>query len=241
MTPQQAKFSSQKQGVLSLYRELVTGKASFAHFLYYELATMLCSGIPGLFGLAFRSFFYKPLFKKISGRLALGKGCVVRIPSQISVGKGVLIDDYAVLDVRSEGGSIELHDHAVIGRFTTIGAKGGPVTIGKASNIGSYCRIATQSKITIGESVLVGAYSYIGPGNHSQEGDGPLISQAMDIKGGVSIGDHSWVGAGAIILDGVKIGKNCIVGAKALVKEDVPDGTTVVGIPARKIKEGGHS
>ena len=42
--------------------------------------------------------------------------------------------------------------------------------------------------------------------------------------GRVSIGDYSFVGAGAIVLPGVSIGERCVVGAGSVVTRDVPDG-----------------
>ena len=100
-----------------------------------------------------------------------------------------LIDDYAVLNVRGSYASITTGSHVSIGRFSTIAAKGGHVTLADGVNIGSYCRIATQSKITIEDSTLVAAYAYIGPGN-PQNGDGetPPIARHQDIRGGVHIG-----------------------------------------------------
>ena len=40
---------------------------------------------------------------------------------------------------------------------------------------------------------------------------------------------------GAVILNGAKIGKNCLIAAGALVtgKSDIPDGSLVVGSPAK--------
>ena len=54
-----------------------------------------------------------------------------------------------------------------------------------------------------------------------------------------SVGDNTLVGMGAILLDGAVIGKNCIIGAGAVVKERcvVPDGTMMVGIPAKPVRE----
>jgi acetyltransferase-like isoleucine patch superfamily enzyme len=48
----------------------------------------------------------------------------------------------------------------------------------------------------------------------------------------VKIGDRVFVGYGAIIMPGVTIGENSIVGAGAVVTHDVPSNTVVVGVPA---------
>lgn len=50
------------------------------------------------------------------------------------------------------------------------------------------------------------------------------------------LGDDIFIGAGAKILGHIRIGNNVKVGANAVVTKDVPDGATVVGIPARVIK-----
>lgn len=47
------------------------------------------------------------------------------------------------------------------------------------------------------------------------------------------IADDVLIGSGAKILGPVKVGKNARVGANAVVLKDVPEGATVVGIPAR--------
>lgn len=47
------------------------------------------------------------------------------------------------------------------------------------------------------------------------------------------IGENVEIGTGAVILNNVKIGKNVKIGANAVVTRDVPDDTTVVGIPAK--------
>ena len=52
------------------------------------------------------------------------------------------------------------------------------------------------------------------------------------------LGNDVFIGAGAKILGGVKIGHGAKVGAKAVVLDDVPDGATVVGIPAKEVRRG---
>jgi len=51
----------------------------------------------------------------------------------------------------------------------------------------------------------------------------------------VKIGDYVYVGSGAIILPGVTIGNHSIVGAGATVTKDVPAFTVVMGVPARTV------
>ncbi len=50
------------------------------------------------------------------------------------------------------------------------------------------------------------------------------------------LGDNIFIGAGAKILGAVHIGNDVKIGANAVVTKDVPNGATVVGIPARVIK-----
>ena len=55
--------------------------------------------------------------------------------------------------------------------------------------------------------------------------------------GEVVIGERAMIGAGAVILPGVEIGADAQVAANSLVAEDVPEGTTVAGVPASPIAD----
>jgi acetyltransferase-like isoleucine patch superfamily enzyme len=55
--------------------------------------------------------------------------------------------------------------------------------------------------------------------------------------GPITIGDHVWIGARAIVLRGVTIGDGAIVGAGSTVTRDVPPATVVAGVPARVLRE----
>jgi serine acetyltransferase len=46
-----------------------------------------------------------------------------------------------------------------------------------------------------------------------------------------------WIGDSAIVCKGVTIGENSIVGAGAVVTRDVPPNTVVAGNPARPVKQ----
>ena len=55
---------------------------------------------------------------------------------------------------------------------------------------------------------------------------------------GCTVGDNVLIGMGATVLNGAKIGNNCIVGAGALVtgKMDAPDGSMILGSPAKVVR-----
>lgn len=234
MTAQQERFTDSRQSALQLYRDYVHSGGTYWGLLGYELYQLLASDLPGALGFLIRRLWLPRLISACGTGPAVGRGMTVRGVSCIKMGRRPLLDDYSVLDARGEQAYIELGDFVSLGRGSAIVAKNGSIVLAAGVNVGAACRIATQSRIEIGESTLIAGYSYIGPGNHQRgDDDRPLISQEMEIKGGVRIGREVWIGARATILDGVTIGDGAIVGAHSLVKEDVPAGAVAVGTPAR--------
>jgi serine acetyltransferase len=55
-----------------------------------------------------------------------------------------------------------------------------------------------------------------------------------------SVGDNVYFGAGCKIIGDVKIGNNVVVVANSVVLTDVPDNTTIMGVPARIKLPGGR-
>jgi maltose O-acetyltransferase len=53
----------------------------------------------------------------------------------------------------------------------------------------------------------------------------------------IAIGDNVWLGGGAIICPGVTIGEDTVVGAGAVVTRDLPAGVVAAGVPARVLRE----
>ena len=91
----------------------------------------------------------------------------------------------------------------------------GPITIGEDTNI--------QDGALLHEETHVGKGCTIGHGA---------------IVHGCTVGDNSLIGMGAILLNGARIGSDCIVGAGALVtgKMDAPDGSMILGSPAKVVR-----
>lgn len=94
-----------------------------------------------------------------------------------------------------------------------------PIHIGKGSNVQDGCilHVDTGYPLFIGSSVTVG--------------HGAILH-------GCTVEDESLIGMGAILLNGCRIGKNCMVGAGALVLQgmSVPDGSLVLGNPAKVVR-----
>ena len=52
----------------------------------------------------------------------------------------------------------------------------------------------------------------------------------------ITVGDKVWLGGGVIVCPGVSIGENTVVGAGAVVVKDLPSNVIAVGNPARVVR-----
>lgn len=148
--------------------------------------------------------------------------------NNVKLGKDVKIFDF----VNLYGCSID--DNSKIGTF---------VEIQKNASVGKNCKISSHTFICegvhIGDSVFVGHnVTFINDKYpRSANPDGSIQTESdwnvveTFVKNGASIGSSS------TILCGVTIGENSIVGAGAVVTKDVPPNTIVAGVPAKVIKK----
>jgi sugar O-acyltransferase (sialic acid O-acetyltransferase NeuD family) len=114
-----------------------------------------------------------------------------------------------------------IHTTAVIDESATLHTQGVMVaanaTINPLAQIGKG--VICNTNCSIDHECIIGDFAHIAPG--------------AVLCGNVKIGDGTFVGANSVIKQGITIGNNCIIGAGAVVVKDVPDGATVVGVPAK--------
>ncbi len=90
-----------------------------------------------------------------------------------------------------------------------------------------------QADARIGEGVIINTGASVD--HDCVVGDFVHLAPGARLTGEVTVGDQTLVGAGAVVIPGIRIGRRAIIGAGAVVISDVPDGQTVVGVPARVV------
>jgi acetyltransferase-like isoleucine patch superfamily enzyme len=147
----------------------------------------------------------------------------------------------ADLEESVRGTRIVIEAGVVIDAFVKIKAVGGTgdVVIGQNSYINSGTVIYSGNGVRIGEGVLIAANCTLAPVNHQFHSRDELIAKQgfTPSKGGITIEDDVWIGAGCIILDGAIIRKGCVIGALSLVKGELEPYCVYGGNPLVKMGE----
>lgn len=218
------------------YVELVVGRPGLAALLKYELIVMFAQARPGALGLAIRKALYPMLLGSCGRNVVFGQHVVLRHPHKIHIGSNVVIDDNCLIDAKGDANrGIRIGDGVFIGRNTILSCKNGDIELADGVNIGFNCEVFSASRVTIGRSVLMAAYSYVIGGDHDFSDPSKTVLEQTRTSAGVAIGDGVWMGAGAKVLDGVTIGEGAVIGAGAVVRDSVPASAIAVGIPARVV------
>ena len=73
-------------------------------------------------------------------------------------------------------------------------------------------------------------------GHETEIGDFSSFMPTCNISGEIKVGEATFWGTGAKVINRKTIGNNVIIGAGAVVTIDIPDDVTAVGVPARIVK-----
>jgi sugar O-acyltransferase (sialic acid O-acetyltransferase NeuD family) len=98
-------------------------------------------------------------------------------------------------------------------------------------------RAILQAKVKLGSHVIVNTAAQI---DHDCIIDDFVhLAPGCILCGTVTVGEGSFIGAGAVIIPGKKVGKWAVIGAGTVVRTDVPDYAVVVGNPGKIIRYSG--
>ncbi len=220
---------------------LKTRARSTARYLLEQGLQTLVSWIPGPPGLLIRSFLYRPLFAKGSENAYVEPGVELFYMDTIRMGRGVYVDRHCRL--HSSVAAIELGAGTRVMRGAYLCSYVSNAKPNEGIVTGENCWIgvdavisAGQGGITMGDNVLIAAQAVIVCGNHDFEKiDTDTLDQAYFGRP-IRIGDNVWIGAHTVILGGVTIGDHAVIAAGAVVNADVEPYTVVGGVPARVLR-----
>jgi bifunctional UDP-N-acetylglucosamine pyrophosphorylase/glucosamine-1-phosphate N-acetyltransferase len=162
----------------------------------------------------------------------VGAGCVIGPQATIArsrLGDGVVVRASTVEDST-------IGDEADVGPYAHLRAG---TEIGPRAHVGNYAELKNTR---LGEGVKVGHVSYLGDatvGAGSNIGAGTITANYDGVaKHPTAIGERAFIGSDTILRAPVRVGAGARTGAGAVVTRDVPDGATVVGVPARVVSRG---
>lgn len=127
-------------------------------------------------------------------------------------------EDVVILPGAAVVGNVTLGRDCSVWFNAVLRGDGKPIVLGQGCNVQDCCVLHSEKHVTeLGDWVSVG--------------HGAIVHGAV-------VGDNTIIGMGATLLDFAKIGKNCMVGAGAVVtgKMDAPDGSLVLGNPAKVVR-----
>lgn len=150
------------------------------------------------------------------------------ILSNIKIGVGCDVDDSSSINNVEIGNGVKIAKRcSVFGSSKHILKIGAETYIGMNTTINGFA-----ADVVIGKNVS------IAQGVAVMSNSGPNASVEMQkffpiFFGCVTIGDHCWIGANAVIMPNVNLGNFCVVAANSFVNKSFPSYSVVGGNPAK--------
>src|SRR5580698_8707548 len=119
--------------------------------------------------------------------------------------------------------------------FYTTGGR--DIRVGRDVFVNQNCTFYDLGGIDIADDVMIGPNVSIITSGHPLE---PSHRRAFVVAKPIAIERNVWIAAGATIIGGVTVGEHSVVAAGAVVTKDVPPNTLVGGNPAKVIRSIGE-
>ena len=165
-------------------------------------------------------YFWKLILRLRGG--ALGKNVTVYSGVKLSSGKDRPINI---------GDNVKIMQGVIIST-----SQKGKITIGNNVYIDEYSVITSNEEILIEDNVMIAPHNNIVDFDHKRADLGTDRCQLSFISEKIQIKKGAWVSSSCCILKGVTIGEKTTVGAGAVVTKDIADNNTAIGNPASTLK-----
>jgi len=174
-----------------------------------------------------RKSFYKKLsdnYRQMSGEPILHQALMIKGEGKVIVGEKVQIgfelsagfwNTYAYFDLRGANSQINIGDGVILNNNASFNADGATIDIGKGTVTGMNLSIMTSDGHGLSPET-----------RHT--GSFPRLS--------VSIGEQVFIGDNVMIIKGVTIGNHSVIGAGSVVTSDIPENVIAAGNPCRVIR-----
>ena len=153
------------------------------------------------------------------------------IYANIILGKDVNIDPSSTINNVLLGDGVKIAK-----RCSIFGSADYQLIIGNDSYVGMNCILngyAAQIKIGHNVSIAQNVNIMVDSAPNASE----ILQKIFPFEiAPVTIGNHCWIGASAVIMPGVKLGDFCVVAANSMVKNSFPSYSIVGGTPAKLIR-----
>ena len=237
----QQALSQSNDSALKRYMKLVFGQERLGGLIIFELVMLVSAKFPGAAGILLRKIMFPWIFKSVGKNVVFGSNIVLRHPHKISIGNGVIIDDYVSLDAKGEQNTgIQIDDGVFIGKNTILSCKNGDIVLRENANLGFNCLISSTNSVVVGKDNIIAAYTYLmGGGNYKIDEIDRPIREMYDYvgKGGMETKDNVWIGAHVNVLDGVVIEQGCVIAAGSVVTKSLAENSVAMGAPAKVVRK----
>lgn len=160
---------------------------------------------------------------------SFGKGARIETPTtlikcrkHIFLGHNVFIRKYARIEPVIQWHEQQFNPRLVIEEGVTI-----------EQNVHLVC----AEKVQIGAFSSISSYVFITDTDHQyKDVSKPVLLQTISVNPTI-IGKSCFIGTGVKVMSGVHIGEHSVIGANAVVTHDIPPYSVAAGIPARVIKK----